>query len=177
MSQVYLITSHPGTGKTSLIKEAISELGDKAGGFYTEAIMGKELRKGFKLVTLDGVGITLAHVNFDSKHKVGRYGVDIEALERVGVPAIRQAAKQGKLVVIDEIGKMELLSAEFRKAIKEIIEGGHHILGTIMLSHSPQSDTIRQRPEVDIVPLTGSNNRQVLLDVKNWLKRATGAES
>ena len=170
MKQVYLLTGIPGTGKTSLIKQAVAEMMGKAGGFYTEEIRSRGIRKGFRLVTLDGQDAILAHVKSQSRYRVGQYGVDIDSLERVGVPALLKAAQQCELVVIDEIGKMELFSASFRKAVLEIIDSGKRVLGTIMFSPNPWTDAIKRRPQVDLVPVTGSNYQQVLAEVKRWLE-------
>jgi nucleoside-triphosphatase len=170
MKQVYLLTGIPGTGKTSLIKQAVAEMGHKAGGFYTEEIRSQGIRKGFRLVTLDGQDAILAHVKSQSRYRVGKYGVDIDSLDQVGVPALLKAAEQCEVVVIDEIGKMELFSDSFKRAVLEIIDSGKKILGTIMFSPNPWADAIKRRPQVDIVPVTGSNYQQVLAGVKHWLK-------
>jgi len=95
MKRVYLLTGRPGTGKTRLIKEAIAGVGNKAGGFYTEEIRSSGgVRLGFRLVTLDGQSAILAHVNIQSRYRVGKYGVDIESLDRVGIPALQRAAQE-----------------------------------------------------------------------------------
>ena len=78
-------------------------------------------------------------------------------------------------MIIDEIGRMELKSAGFRQAVAEIIKGGHRVLGTITLNPHPPADAIKQRPEVDLVPVTGSNSRQVLEDIRHWLKAGEAA--
>ena len=170
MKQVYLLTGIPGTGKTSLIKQVVAEMAGKAGGFYTEEIRSQGIRQGFRLVTLDGQSAILAHVKSQSRYRVGKYGVDIDSLERVGVPALLKAAQQCDVIVIDEIGKMELFSDSFKKAVLEIIEGDKRVLGTIMFSSNPWADAIKRRPQVDIIPVTGSNYQQVLTEVKHWLK-------
>ncbi len=170
MKQVYLLTGIPGTGKTSLIKQVVAEMGGKAGGFYTEEIRSQGIRKGFRLVTLDGQSAILAHVKSQSRYRVGKYGVDIGSLDQVGVPALLKATQQCDLVVIDEIGRMELFSANFRKTVLEIIDSGKKLLGTIMQSPNPWADAIKRRPQVDLVPVTGSNYQQVLEGVKHWLK-------
>ena len=170
MKQVYLLTGRPGTGKTRLIKEAIAGMGSKAGGFYTEEIRSGGVRRGFKLVTLDGQSAILAHVKIHSPYRVSKYGVDIDSLDRVGVSALRKAAQECDLVVVDEIGKMELFSANFKKAVLEIIGSGKRVLGTIMLNAHPWADAIKRRPQVDLVPVTGANYHQVLAELRQWLK-------
>ena len=128
MKPVYLLTGKPGTGKTSLIKQAIAGMKGKAGGFYTEEIRTQGVRKGFRLVTLDGQSVTLAHTDIDSPYRVSKYGVDIDSLEQVGVSALHRAAQECDLVIIDEIGKMELFSNDFREAVLLTIDSGKRVL-------------------------------------------------
>ena len=170
MKRVYLLTGRPGTGKTSLIKQAVTEFHGNAGGFYTEEIRSQGTRLGFKLVTLDGQEATLAHVDSRSRYRVSKYGVDVDSLEKVGVSALRRAAGQCDLVVVDEIGKMELFSASFREAVRQIIGSSKRVLGTIMFNPNPWADAIKQQPQVNLVEVTRANYHQVLDDLRDWLK-------
>jgi len=174
MKPVYLLTGRPGTGKTSLIKQAVAELGVSAGGFYTEEIRDKGTRLGFKLVTLDGEEVVLAHVSIHSPYRVSKYGVDVEGLERVGVAALRRAAAGAQLVIVDEIGKMELFSAAFRESILAVISSGKRVLGTIMLAPNPWADAIKRLPQVKLVELTKTNREQVRDDLRGWLATMGG---
>ena len=169
MKQVYLLTGRPGTGKTSLIKQIVGGIHDKAGGFYTEEIRRQGVREGFRLVTLDGQSAILAHVDIQSPYRVSKYGVDVDSLDRVGVSALREAARQCELVVIDEIGKMELFSTDFRETVSRLIDQGRRILGTIMLNSNPWADAIKRRPEVNLITVTRDNHRQVLEELTEWL--------
>jgi nucleoside-triphosphatase len=173
MKSVFLLTGLPGSGKTGLIKQVIARLEVRAGGFYTEEIKSQGTRQGFRLVTLEGETAVLSHVNIKSPHRVSKYGVDVESLERVGVAAIERAAKEGELVVIDEIGKMELLSARFRETVLKIVNSGQRLLGTIMLNPNPYADAIKSQPQVKLLTLTRSNQPQVMAELQDWLN--TGA--
>ncbi len=170
MKRVYLLTGKPGTGKTSLIKQAIAGLEDKAGGFYTEEIRSQGVRQGFRLVTLDGRSAILAHIDIHSPYRVSKYGVDINSLDEVGVSALQRAAQQHDLVIIDEIGKMELFSEEFRNSVSEIIDSGKKVLGTIMFHPHPWADAIKQNPQVNLITVTRDNYHQVLEELLRWLK-------
>jgi len=169
MKQVYLLTGQPGTGKTSLIKQAIAELKGKAGGFYTEEIRSQGVRQGFRLVTLDGRTAVMAHLYFHSPYRVSKYGVDVDSLDKVGVSAINQAIQECDLVVIDEIGKMELFSAKFREAVLHILKSEKRLLATIMLSPHPCADAIKRQPQVNLVTVTRTNHQQVLEELQDWL--------
>ena len=160
-------------GKTTIVRQALDKLRGKAGGFYTEEIRVSGVRQGFRIVTLEGESAILAHIDIKSPHRVSKYGVDVESLDRVGVSALRQAIQECDLVVIDEIGKMELFSPAFRESVLEAINSGKRVLGTIMLSSHPWADEIKRHPSVTLIPLTMANRSQVLKQVVEWVKSDT----
>ena len=168
MKRAWLLTGPPGVGKTSVIRQAVTRL--EAGGFYTDEIRESGERQGFRLVTLDGKSAMLARVDLKSPHRVGKYGVDIASLESVGVVALRRAIQEEPVVVIDEIGKMELFSEAFRQVVLEALESGKKVLGTIMLKSHPWADEIKRRPDVNLVWLTRDNRQQVLIQTRSWLR-------
>jgi nucleoside-triphosphatase len=169
MKRSLLLTGKPGTGKTALIKEALAGTKVKGGGFYTEEIRTDGIRQGFRIVTLDDQEATLAHVRISSLYQVSKYRVDTDSLNRVGVSALRQALKESDLIVIDEIGKMELLSPQFREAVTLAINSGKKVLGTIMLNPHPFADEIKRHPEVETLLVTRDNRTEVMRKVLNWL--------
>jgi len=170
MANVYLLTGSPGTGKTTVIRQAIARSKAKAGGFYTEEIRSGGTRLGFRIVTLDGQNAILAHVDNHSRYRVSKYGVDVQNLDNVGVAAINRAIDESDLIVIDEIGKMELFSPRFREAVLKAIDSGKKALGTIMLSSHPFADDIKRHPEVKVIQLTRADHEQVLREILDWVK-------
>ncbi len=169
MKRALLLTGKPGTGKTALIREALTRTQVQGGGFYTEEIRSAGIRQGFKIVTLDGEEAILAHVNISSSHRVSKYRVDTDSLNRVGVSALEHALKERDLIVIGEIGKMELLSPEFREAVLPAINSGKKILGTIMLSPNPFADRIKHHPAVEVLLVTKDNHPDVMRKILTWL--------
>jgi len=170
MKQVYLLTGRPGTGKTSLVRQVVAGIKGKVGGFYTEEIRSRGVRQGFKLITLDGQSTILAHIDIHSPYRVSKYGVDIDGLDRIGVSALRRAVKECDLIVIDEIGKMELFSDNFKEVALQIIDSSKRVLGTIMLSPNPWADRIKCQPQVNIVEVTRDNHPRVLEELRHWLE-------
>ncbi len=177
-----LVTGRPGSGKTTLVRRVVEALGRPASGFYTRETRGPDGRRtGFELVTLDagppdgqGQIATLAHVSIKGPHRVGRYGVDIAALDRVGVPAIEAAVEAGHLVVIDEIGKMELLSTAFQRAVIEAIRPHCLLFGTIMQAPHPFADELKAQPDALLFELTETNRHDVRALVEAQLRAAMG---
>jgi nucleoside-triphosphatase len=172
MPNVYLLTGRPGTGKTTVVRQAVAESEARAGGFYTEEIRSRGARKGFRLVTLDGQDAVLAHIDISGPHRVSKYGVDINSLEKVGVNAIQRAIAESDLIVIDEIGKMELFSPRFREAVLKAIDSGKKVLGTIMLNPNPFADEIKRHPGVRVIELSRPNQDQVLHEIISWINLA-----
>jgi len=166
----YLLTGRPGTGKTSLVRQEVAELREKAGGFYTEEIRVQGTRLGFRLITLDGQEAVLAHVDFHSRYRVGKYGVDINVMDKVGVPALAEAIRERAVIVIDEIGKMELFSDRFREVVLQALQSGKRVIGTIMLNPQPWADEVKRQPQVRLVEVTRTNYNRVLADIKGWLE-------
>jgi nucleoside-triphosphatase len=168
--KAYLLTGQPGVGKTSIIKEAVQSFKDRAGGFYTQEVRDKGKRTGFELVTLTGDRAMLAHVMEKSPYKVSKYGVDTDNLDRVGVAAVKEAIMKYEIVVIDEIGKMELFSDAFKEAVLKALDSGKKTLGTIMLSSHSWADNIKKRYDVNVVTVTRTNQAEVLGEVLHWLE-------
>jgi nucleoside-triphosphatase len=106
-----LVTGRPGIGKTTLIRSVLHALDLEAGGFYTSEILDDGRRVGFSIDGLHGESGVLAHVDHESPFRVGKYGVNAEDLERVGVAAIDAALERSRLIVMDEIGRMERRSS------------------------------------------------------------------
>lgn len=157
-----LLTGKPGTGKTTLIKKVIKELKRETGGFYTEEIRERDKRVGFKIKSLSGEEGILAHINVRSEFRVGKYGVNIGDLERVGLLAIKEAMEDDKLIVMDEIGRMELYSKKFQEQVLSCLESNRSLLGTIQDRHNEFLDKIRKREDVTIIRVT-PKNRSLLL--------------
>jgi len=169
MKRVLLLTGRPGAGKTGLIEQAVSATKLAAGGFYTREIRLGGARQGFRIVTLDGRQAVLAHVNITSSCRVGRYKVDVNTLDALATPALRSAVRDAELIVIDEIGKMELHSNQFCRATMEALESGKRVLGTIMLNPNPFADEVKRHPHVDTLVVTRENHTETRRRLSDWL--------
>jgi len=160
------VTGRPGVGKTTLIRAVLEELPVEAGGFCTEEIREGGRRVGFSIADLRGARGVLAHVDLDSPYRVGKYGVHRDDLESIGVAAIDAAIEGAQLIVMDEIGRMELCSPEFRRAVGRALDSPTPVLGTIQDRRNEFLDAVRARRDVEIVSVTESNRdaaREIVL--------------
>ena len=148
-------------GKTTVIMKVIEGFRYRAGGFYTEEIRKGSIREGFRIKTLDGRDGILAHVSRSGPFRVGKYGVDVDAFDEIAIPSLERALEREELIIIDEIGKMELFSRRFRSLIRRILESDERILGVIHQKTDPFTQQIRRYPAVEIVAVT-ETNRNVL---------------
>lgn len=157
MAAKILLTGTPGVGKTTVVKELARLLGPEAAGFYTEEQREGPRRVGFDIITLDSRRATLSHVNKKSKYKVGKYGVDVPSIDSVAASAIEDAIVANKIIIIDEIGRMELFSEKFREAVVRAFDSPNPILAVIMLKPNPFADSIKRRPGVRLIEVSLSN--------------------
>ncbi len=163
---IFLITGKPGIGKTTLIKKLALcfDLKDIC-GFYTEEIREKNERVGFKIITLNnGEGI-LAHINFPSPYKISKYYVNIQRFEKLIIPELNLVNKR-KIILIDEIGKMELFSKNFKEKIVEIFQLNKIIIATIPISKIEFIENLKASPKVKIYETTFENRNQLLKILK-----------
>jgi len=168
--RLLLITGRPGSGKTTLVAEVAAAVGGRAGGFYTQEIRAQGRRVGFEVVTLEGRRGRLAHVEARGPYRVGKYGVDLESFEATGVDALERAIREKDLILIDEVGKMELFSERFRRAVEAAVNSGKPVLAAVMLGPDPWVDRLKAHPEARLILLTPENRAQVRAEVRAWLK-------
>lgn len=128
-------------------------------GFYTEEERENGQRVGFLMHTLDGKKGYLAHQNISSPHHIRRYGVSLENIESIAIPAITPGLEQ--VIILDEIGKMECFSEKFIHAAKEALDSPHVVVGTITFGGTGFILEVKQREDIEIL--------EVNLDNRNFL--------
>jgi nucleoside-triphosphatase len=117
-------------------------------------------RVGFAIEDFAGQRATLAHVDLPGPPRVSKYGVDLEAFERLALTALGDVAA-GDVVLIDELGKMELASEAFCRAVLELFEGPARIIATVQVARHPFTDELKGRPDVETIRVTAANRDEL----------------
>ena len=169
------ITGLPCSGKTqTLIKviEMLEESGMKVGGMITEPVIEKDRRTGFYVLDwrTKKRGV-LASADIQSKFMFGKFGIDLEVLESIGVNALVEACRESDVIVIDEVGKIEVESDKFVKAVKDALEVEKPILLTLhKKSRNPLLQDIRRRDDVRILEVTPVNRNLLPYKIMKLVK-------
>ncbi len=167
---ILLLTGPPGIGKTTVLREAAARLsGRKLGGFHTEEIRvpGGE-RSGFRIAGFDGRSAVMAQAGFPGPHRVGRYGVDVAAID-VLAPSFLAPDPTIEAYLVDEIGKMECLSEKFIAAMRVLLEAGKPVVATVALHGEGFINEIKRRPDVQMWQVTRANRGVLANDILAWL--------
>jgi nucleoside-triphosphatase len=138
-------------------------------GFTTQEIRAGRQRVGFRLEAFDGRSMILASVDNRSFHRVGKYGVDIAAFDRL-VDSVLGRENVSAVYLIDEIGKMECLSSRFVAAVTTILESTAPVIATIAARGDGFIQRIKERPDADLWQVTRANRDDLPLRAIAWLK-------
>lgn len=163
-----LLTGNPGVGKTTIVKRVISDLKNK-GGFFTEEMKEGGKRIGFKIVTINGKKGILAYKE-KGEFMVGSYSVNMKDLEEIAVESVFSAIKEKEIVIIDEIGKMEILSPKFKKAVMEALESPKMVIGVIHREDSGFFKKIKERKDVELIEVRFDNRDHIEKKLKEFFK-------
>jgi len=162
LKRFIFVTGRPGIGKTSVLLRAVDALkmrGYRVGGMISREVREGGVRVGFEVVDFyTGRRGWLAHVNQPVGPQVSKYRVNLSDLDTVGAKSIRDAVANADIVVVDEIGTMELFSTAFKEAVSQAVKSGKPILGTIHhKARDPLITAIKTREDTEILEVTFEN--------------------
>ena len=164
-SRIFL-TGEPGCGKTTAIKKThqmLSTKGWKVGGVVSGELREKGVRVGFSLedLTSHETG-TLAHIAQKHGPTVGKYHVNLADIQRIAVIAIKHAILEADVIMVDELGPMELNSMPFILAVEMALATPKNFVGTIhkRASHHLVA-AIKSNPAYQVFEVTLNNRNEL----------------
>jgi len=164
--RVLVITGSPCVGKTTVLTKTVSLL--RGRGFRIGGMLSKEVREGGARVGFEIFDIAgekrgwLAHVNQETGPSLGKYRVNLRDLEDIGANAIIGATENCEIIVIDEIGPMELFSPKFKNAAKRALQSRKLVIAVV---HSKADDelikSVKTREDTEIFEVTHENRENL----------------
>ena len=176
-NNILLVTGTPGIGKTTVIRK-VSEMlpGTGFGGFYTQEIRNERTRQGFELVTFQGDRFVMAHVESNSPYRVGKYGVNIGAIDQVVAMTIPADSKT-ELFLVDEIGKMECFSDLFISKMSLLLKSREITIATVALKGSGFISEVKKLPGAELWHVTRSNRDSMPDNIISWINKRVRRKS
>ena len=166
LKRLIFLTGRPGVGKTSVLLRAVDILkaeGYEIGGMVSREVRERGVRVGFEIVDFrTGRKGWLAHVNQPTGPSVGKYRVNLSDLNTIGASSILDAMKNADIVVVDEVGPMELFSSDFKEAVTKAITSRKMMIGTIHYrTRDPLINAIKAEEDAEILEVTRENMRNL----------------
>ncbi|OYT26859.1 MAG: hypothetical protein B6U95_06915 [Thermofilum sp. ex4484_82] len=171
MVKNFLITGRPGIGKTTAVEKIVNLLKGSnvtVGGFVSREVRRGGARIGFEVEDVKtGKKGYLARVGVGVGPRVGKYTVNIREFEAIGVKALVDAIDEADVIIVDEIGPMELYSLKFKEAVRNAVESEKPVVATIhwKASRDPFCRAILSRNDVKIIELSFRSRDKVPLEV------------
>jgi nucleoside-triphosphatase len=144
-------------------------LGDRRiGGFTTEEMREGGNRVGFRIVPHRGEERIMARIGNRGSPRVGRYGVDVHAID-VAARESLALDPQVEIYLVDEIGRMECYSEEFVRRMQALVDSQKTIIATIGRQPGGFMETVRRRPDAELWEVTRANRETLVERVLSWL--------
>ena len=199
-----LLEGPRGAGKSTTIKEAVSPYLDKTGGFFAKRIFVASKLRGFSLCCLKGSedyvlngdvrDLGQADNLFYYSDDQGNWLKDLQVFERLGNACLaRKSITDKKLIVLDEIGGIEINCPSFMKNLEDLLNGQTAVLGVLKAAKNVKQmrnfddETasknltsfrrfLEAHPRITITKFNESNRSRVKAKVCEFVQSAMGAD-
>ncbi|MEM2435860.1 MAG: NTPase [Nitrososphaerota archaeon] len=129
------VTGPPGCGKTTLVEQVASILrrdGKVVAGIITREVREGGRRIGFNIIDIETLqAVPLARESGETGPRIGRYRVYVENLDGYASDVIDRALGRGGIVIVDEVGPMELMSQRFRSVLERVLRNAREAILTL----------------------------------------------
>lgn len=159
--KVVLLTGEPRSGKTTIMRSLIANI-DAYYIYYviSRAVWTGDERQGFEVMTSANPNPT----KFAERQADGSYSVDSAVWDNIAVE-LEAAMKDRKIIVLDEIGPMQVKSSKFSNFVDSVLNSKHTTLfATVALNDdSPVIRRVKTHHRSTILKLLSKDNEGVIL--------------
>ncbi len=156
------VTGSPGVGKSTLVQRVL------AGGVLARDKRFKDRRIGFELLDLATGALGTLADEAGTGQKLGKYRVHPDDLEKIGAKAIENALSCD-LIVVDEVGPMELTSRSFVSGVEKAIASGKPML-VVLHEWSAHPLAKKIRGTFRVVTITRENRDSLVQEIARELR-------
>ena len=159
-------------GKTTVLCRLAGRLADwRLAGFYTQEIRREGRRLGFRAVSFDNREWVISHVSFSGPQRVGKYGVDVAAIDDLAELTLAENPEI-ELFIVDEIGKMECLSECFVHRTRQLLDSASSLVATVA-EHGPGLIAeVKGRKDFVLRTVTLENREALPGKIASWLENS-----
>jgi len=161
------VTGSPGVGKSTVVEKVAAVMKCRVGGVLARDKRFNGRRIGFELLDIASGDVGVLADETGNGPQLGKYRVHLDSLEKIGAMAVQNAI-QCDLIVVDEVGPMELSSRSFISAVENAIASQKPML--IVLhewSNHPLAKKIRRTFQV--ISVTRENRDMLVKEIAQAL--------
>lgn len=155
------LTGEKQIGKSTLLKRLIAESGRTFKGFQTRAYVLEGVKKGYymhSMLPMEGIeNDSPISVNLNKEMVIPI----LETFDTLGVKIVNDALAHPGIMVMDEIGRFEGKSSDFKKAILMSLNREKQVIGVLQKTHSSFIDHIKARDDVEVIEITRENRDSI----------------
>jgi nucleoside-triphosphatase len=168
MASRIAVTGSPGVGKSTLVQKVAAKTGCHVGGVLARDMRFKDRRIGFELLDLASGATGVLADEVGAGPQLGKYRVHPEELDNVGARAVENAIGCD-LIVVDEIGPMELSSRRFVAAVEKALSSDKPML-VVLHEWSQHRLAKKIRSTFRVVTVTKDNRDSLAGEIARELK-------
>jgi nucleoside-triphosphatase len=185
MTSNLFLTGRIKCGKSTLIKQEITPYLDDVGGYFVQRLFCSGENCGFKMLEIANREDYVLEKEINSIHEEkdlvvylsddGQWDFSVKTFEETGADILERAINsEKKLVLMDELGKVEQHAPRFRSMVKKLLDSPVAVLGVIKKKENPFLNAVRERDDLFLIDLDTWEYQDAVEKVRSYIKVVSG---